>query len=194
MAPLRETEIKLPVRDRKTLARRLKALGFRRSDPRHLEVNLFLDFPDLRLRRARCLLRLRFEGKQCLLTFKGPRTESRRYKTRAELETRVESGERLKEILESLGLRETFRYEKYRTSFAPPRALAGASGAVVEFDETPVGNFLELEGPPRWIDRVAAKLGCSSRDYVTVGYPTLYFERCRKLGKKPGNMVFNTQK
>jgi len=194
MASLRETEIKLPVRDRKSLMRRLKTLGFRRSDRRHLEINLLLDFPDLRLRRAKCLLRLRFEGKRCLLTFKGAPTESRRYKTRVELETWVESGERLKTVLENLGLRETFRYEKYRTSFARPRELGAPSGAVLEYDETPFGNFLELEGPPPWIDRVAAQLGYTSRDYVTASYAALYFERCRKLGKMPGNMVFGTQK
>jgi adenylate cyclase class 2 len=193
MASVRETEIKLPVRDRKSLMSRLKALGFRRSHRRHLEVNLVLDFPDLRLRRAKCLLRLRFEGKRCLLTFKSAPTQSRRHKTRVELETWVESGERLKRVLESLGLRETFRYEKYRTSFARPRELVGPSGAVLEYDETPFGNFLELEGPPHWIDQVASQLGYTLRDYVTASYAALYFESCRKLGKMPGNMVFDTQ-
>jgi adenylate cyclase class 2 len=194
MASLRETEIKLPVRDRKSLMRRLKVLGFRRSHRRHLEVNLVLDFPDLRLRRTKRLLRLRFEGKRCLLTFKGSSTESGRHKTRVELETWVESGERLKTVFENLGLRQTFRYEKYRTSFVRPRDRGGSSGAVLEYDETPFGNFLELEGPPHWIDQVAAQLGYTLRDYVTASYAALYFEWCRKLGKVPGNMVFDTQK
>lgn len=191
MAPYYETEIKLPVCDRAGLMRRLKALGFRRRGRRHLEINLALDFPDLRLRRAGCLLRLRFEGKRCLMTFKRASSPSRGYKTRAESESEVESGERMKEILRSLGLREKFRYEKYRTSFARPRDHAHWPRAVLEYDETPVGNFLELEGPRRWIDQMAAQLGYTSDHYITASYADLYWERCRELGKKPGNMVFD---
>ncbi len=45
-------------------------------------------------------------------------------------------------ILRALGLYSTFRYEKFRTTYALP----GIRGLKVEFDETPVGLFLELEG------------------------------------------------
>ena len=42
-----------------------------------------------------------------------------------------------------------FKYEKYRTEFAD------AAGGTVTFDETPIGNFLELEGSGAWIDEMA---------------------------------------
>ena len=60
----------------------------------------------------------------------------------------------------------------------------------VAYDETPIGNYLELEGPEKWIDEVATRLGYSRQDYITSSYLALYFQKCREEGKKPGNMVF----
>ncbi len=190
----RETEIKLEVRDPRALRERLKKLGFRRATPRHLEVNRLFDFSDLRLRRAGCLLRVRFEGRRCVLTYKGAPLGSGRYKVRGEIETRVENGDRVIQILESLGLHETFRYEKFRTAYA--RRHNGGSGraAVLDYDETPIGTFIELEGPKRWIDGVAGQLGFGRQDYVTSSYAALYFQHCRRQGVEPGNMVFPTRK
>jgi adenylate cyclase, class 2 len=190
MATPREIEIKLPVRNARALRRRLKELGFRTVEARHLESNRLFDFPDQRLRRARCLLRLRFEGGRCLATYKGAALPSRAFKVRSEIETRVADGARLRKILESLGLSETFRYDKYRTTFARRRDRGRAHAPVAEWDETPIGTFVELEGPRRWIDAVAAQLGYARRDYITASYAALYFEKCRREGKTAGNMVF----
>jgi adenylate cyclase class IV len=57
--------------------------------------------------------------------------------------------------LELLGFRPGFRYEKYRASFRLPNLH-------VDLDETPAGNFLELEGSPKAIERVAHALGYSA--------------------------------
>lgn len=190
----RETEIKLEVRDPKALKARLKKLGARQVRSRHFESNQLFDFRDLRLRKARCLLRLRFMDGRCLLTFKGAPKRSRRYKVRGEIETQVANGTRLRMLLEGLGLREAFRYEKYRTVFAPGRNPGRNKFAEIDFDETPVGNYLELEGPKRWIDRMARELGYQPKDYIKSSYAKLYFEWCRREAKKPGNMVFRRHK
>ena len=50
--------------------------------------------------------------------------------------------------------------------------------------------FMELEGPPRWIDATAKSLGFSSADYITESYAALYFAWCRAHGEQPGDMVF----
>jgi adenylate cyclase class 2 len=189
-----ETEIKLPVRDPRALKRRLRALGFQRVKPRYLESNHLFDFPDRRLRKAHCLLRLRFEGRQGVLTYKGTLIPSGQYKVRREAETLVSDGHRVKQILEGLGLRETFSYEKYRTVYAPPGRQKAFQPPCLEYDETPIGDYLELEGPARWIDQVARQLGYSRRDFLTRGYPTLYFQKCAELGQPPGNMLFPTRK
>jgi adenylate cyclase class 2 len=201
----RETEIKLPARDRKQVGKRLSQLGFKVLKPRHFESNCLFDFPDLRLSTSRCLLRLRFAGGEDLLTFKGPPLRTRRYGSRREIETRVEDGVLLREVLKSLGLKQVFVYEKYRTIYARRRGGPCASPKAegnkadhglpqVAYDETPIGNYLELEGPEKWIDAVATRLGYSSRDYITSTYLALYSRKCREEGKKPGNMVFKRGK
>lgn len=191
--PRNETEIKLKVLNARAVKRRLAALGIVISGRRHLERNFIFDFPDLRLRRSRSVIRLRREGKRSLLTFKGPPVESTDYKIRREIETEVADGGRLREILQSMGLREVFCYEKIRTTYAPGRK-GNAGAGQVEFDQTPIGDYLELEGPQRWIDAVARQLGFSRTDYVTASYVSLYFTKCREEGWKPGNMVFGARK
>ena len=192
--PFLETEIKLPVRDRRQVAKQLAQLGFKVIKPRHFESNYLFDFPDLRLGKSGRLLRLRFAAGESLLTFKGPPLRARRYARRREVEIRVGNGVLLREVLKNLDLREVFAYEKFRTVFggaaqaslhAPPQAV---------FDETPVGNYLELEGPAKWIDRVASRLGYSPRDYITATYLSLYLQNCRTHGRKPRNMVFKGRK
>lgn len=194
MAASRETEIKLPVAHLGASRRLLKELGFRVVEARRFESNRLFDFPDQRLRKSRRLLRLRFENKECLLTFKGPPLASLRHKVRVETETHLGDGEAVRKIIYSLGLKETFRYDKYRTTFARRRDAKGGRQPLAELDETPIGNYLELEGPPRWIDAVAHELGYSPADYVTASYAALYFEDCRRKGKRPGDMVFRARR
>ena len=64
-----ETEVKLGVKDAKGLRRRLTEQGFRIIKARHFESNILFDYPDLRLRKERCLVRLRYMGDQALLTY-----------------------------------------------------------------------------------------------------------------------------
>ncbi len=83
-----------------------------------------------------------------------------------------------------------FRYEKFRTTYTLP----GISGLKVEFDETPIGFFLELEGNAGAIDRAARLLGYTRSDYMTSTYGALYIADCRRRGRKPSNMLFRPTK
>jgi adenylate cyclase class 2 len=190
MSRHRETEIKLEVRRPRVLRRRLGELGFRAVQARHFESNALFDFPDLRLWKARCLLRLRLADKQWTLTFKGAPLRSRQYKIRKEIDIGIEDGCLLREILETLGLREAFRYEKYRTVYAQGVRGKKSQGPLLFYDETPIGNYLELEGPQGWIDHLASRLGYRREDYITASYASLYRQKCHERGEKPRNMVF----
>ena len=128
-------------RERASVKRRLAELGFVTIKRRSFERNFLFDFPDLRLRKANSVVRVRFEGKQSLLTFKGAPVRSRDYKIRREIETYVDDGHRLREILEALGLRRTFCYEKYRTTYGVAPMLKSESAGVVVYDETPIGKI-----------------------------------------------------
>ena len=101
------------------------------------------------------LLRLRQVGGNCLVTWKGPSIPGP-HKIRPELETLVGSVEMMDRILRELGYEPVFRYEKYRTEF---KQGGGAAEGVVTLDETPIGDFFELEGAPDWIDKTAGLLG-----------------------------------
>mgnify|MGYP001058937935 CR=1 FL=1 len=188
-----ETEIKLKVDNVRALRRRLTELGFRRG-PRHLESNVLFDFPDLRMWKARSLLRLRLTGRRWILTFKGTPVESVRYKVRREIEAEIKDGERMRAILESLGLRAAFRYEKYRTAYVRAAKARHSGVPLVLYDETPIGNYVELEGPKRWIDETARQLGYGPGDYITASYAALYRRECQERGREPGDMLFASRK
>jgi adenylate cyclase, class 2 len=181
-----EVEVKLRVPAPARLKRRLRELGFGVAKRRHFESNVVFDFADLRLRKVRSLLRLRWEGRRCTVTFKGTPRPSASYKIRREIETGVEDGMPLQQVFEALGLRPVFRYEKYRTAYAPQ----GKNGPALLYDETPIGNYVELEGPKKLIDRLASQLGYRRKDYITASYATLQQEHCRKKGIPPRDMVF----
>jgi adenylate cyclase class 2 len=185
-----ETEVKLEVKDTRDLRRRLTEQGFRPIMARHFESNILFDYPDHRLRKLRCLVRLRYMGDQALLTYKGTPLQSRDYKIRPEFESMVDDGHRVHEILLHLGLQEMFSYEKYRTIYAPRGKRDALGGPHLVYDETPVGTYIELEGPQRWIDEVARQLGYSRKDYIKESYAALYRKKCQQEGKTPGNMLF----
>jgi adenylate cyclase, class 2 len=195
----REIEVKLRVADLAALVRRLKRLGARLHG-RVLEQNTLYDTPSADFRRRGRLLRLRIEtpapskllpgGARCaILTSKAPVPQSGRrprYKERLERELAVETPARWPSALRAVGLRSSFRYEKHRTTFRLP-------GLHLDLDETPVGTFLELEGPPRAIDRVARALGYAPGEYINGTYWDLYAADCRRRGRKPTNMLLSSK-
>ncbi|HEX4286833.1 MAG TPA: class IV adenylate cyclase [Terracidiphilus sp.] len=165
-----ETEIKFRVDDVAGLAVRLETAGFRLETPREFESNVLYDTPDRAMRARTEILRLRHYGGRWVVTHKrlpdaGPGED--RHKHRIETETAVSDGMAVAEIFRSLGLTEAFRYEKWRSEWSD-----GEGHCVI--DETPIGNFAELEGMPEWIDRVAAGLGVQSSDYMTLSYGRLF--------------------
>jgi adenylate cyclase class 2 len=176
----REVEIKLRLEDAAQGRRLLRNAGFRVAKRRVFEQNTLFDTAANELRRSGSALRLRTCGRRHLLTFKGP-SESGRHKTREELELSLGDRDAFEQILDRLGYRPAFRYEKYRTEYRD----AAATGTAM-LDETPVGVYLELEGPPDWIDRTAASLGFSTTDYITETYAALH----HSAGGASTDMVF----
>ena len=212
----RETEIKLRVENAAAFRRALKRLGARpvgRGTGRVHEKNIIFDTPQGGLAKHGQLLRIRSEtpetkeksrktasNPRVVLTFKRPAVKPAEqarddgghgfYKVREELELEVADGPKLREIFEGLGMSGWFQYEKYRTTYHLPAAKAWARGLLIELDETPIGTFVELEGPAAAIDRAATELGYSKHDYVLKNYLVLYMEDCRRKGEQPRHMLF----
>jgi adenylate cyclase class 2 len=179
-----ETEIKLPVPGVREAKNLLYRAGFRVHKRRTFEDNLVLDSPHRNLRKRAELLRIREAGGKTVVTYKGRPLRSR-HKSREELEFEASSTGAVNAVFERLGFGQVFRYQKYRTEYKQP----GNSG-IATLDETPVGIYLELEGSPRWIDRTAAKLGFTERDYITESYARLYFDWAKRHRRRPADMVF----
>lgn len=162
----REVEVKFRVADLRELARKVRAAGFRLVTRRTHEMNTLYDLPGEVLRARKELLRLRKYGLEWTLTHKSGGKKGR-HSSRVELETSVTDGKQMDAILRALGFAPTFRYEKFRAEWSDRK------GQVV-VDETPIGNFCEIEGPSRWIDATAKELGVTPSDYITKNYATLF--------------------
>jgi adenylate cyclase class 2 len=147
-------------------------------------MNTLFDLPGQPLRKRGDLLRLRKYGDSWVLTHKSKKgTKSGPHKTRIETETRVEDGQKIEAILRALHFKTTFKYEKFRAEWQ------GGQGHVV-IDETPIGTFAEIEGPPEWIDSLARDLGLKSKDYITETYAGLFFAWKKKTGSSASEMTY----
>src|SRR3954454_12081546 len=177
-----EVEIKFAVPDLKEIRRKLKSLKFREVTPRTPEMNTLYDRPSRPLRQRGEVLRIRKFGDGWKLTHKAKGKDGR-HKTRKETETKIEDGRRLEEVFAAIGFKPAFRYQKFRSEWTD------GTGHVV-LDETPVGMFGEIEGPPRWIDRVAKTLGVRREQYITKSYAELFSDWKKRTRSKAKNMTY----
>src|SRR5215831_11265953 len=177
----REIEIKFRVGNLRKLSHQLRAAGFRLQTPRTHEMNTLYDLPGQVLRNRRELLRLREYGKSWKLTHKSGSKVSR-HSSRTELETSVSDGEKVDLILRALGYSPSFCYEKFRAEWTDGK------GQIV-VDHTPIGDFCEIEGKPRWIDATAKGLGVRREEYITKNYATLFSEWKNETGSAAEEMT-----
>ena len=177
-----EVEIKFSITDRAALEEKLRANGFHEKTASTHELNTLYDFPHQDLRRSGELLRIREFGGKWKVTHKA-KGSAGKHKSRAETETSVGDGEKLAAIFQALGLRPTFRYEKFRSEWTDGK------GDVV-LDHTPVGDFGEIEGEPDWIDQVAKRIGVAEKEYITSSYAELFQQFVVRTRCKAANMTF----
>ncbi len=181
-----EIELKFGVVDSEALLLAADRLGFRVVTERTFESNTLYDTADRQLRGRRQILRLRQYGARSTVTHKRVADEGDgdlRYKTRIETESVIEDGQALAEIFTQLGYGPVFRYEKFRTE------LELEVGHLV-LDETPIGVWAELEGPPAWIDAMLAGLQVAPELQSTESYGKLFLRWKQETGSLAENMTF----
>jgi adenylate cyclase class 2 len=182
MAAALEREIKLSFATPEAARAAVLAAGARPFRERRLQDDYLLDTPDETLRSRRSALRVRMESGRSLLTFKGP-VQPSTMKLRQELETAVEDGRLMIRLLEELGFRVWFRYQKYREEFV-------LDDVVIAIDETPVGTYVEIEGGERGIETATGALGRGPSDYLLDSYRGLFVRHCEARGLAVTDMVF----
>lgn len=177
-----EVEIKLPASDLDAVRVRLREYDARLVSPSHFEGNDLYDDAEGSIAKRGCVLRLRSTPGGAVLTFKGPAQFAGGVKTREERETAVGDPGELDRILAGLEYRPRFRYEKRREEWAFDRC-------VVALDETPIGNFVEVEGDPTQIRGVLPRLGLDPADALPYSYADLYARRRREDPYLPADML-----
>jgi adenylate cyclase class 2 len=166
----KETEVKFYIRDLTHLADQILAAGGRPRMPRTFEFNLRFDTPNADFQREHRVLRLR-RDQSIRLTYKeGGRIQDGAFQ-RTEIEFGVADFDAAHQMLQALGFEVVFAYEKYRTTYE----LAGTE---VMLDELPFGDFVEIEGPPELLKRVAIRLNLDWQAAIPYSYHDL-FERLR---------------
>jgi len=182
---MKEIEVKLNVSDIGAMRALLRRSGWRVAKRRYHEKNAVYDRRDHSWLLAGRLMRVREAGGQGLLTVKLPVARQGIHKIREEHEVEVNDTRPLKRILEALDFEPAWQYEKYRTELRK----AGQRGKIL-LDETPVGDFLELEGPPRWIDQTAIDLGFSTENYIVDTYRGLFVGYLEGKRSRTRDMLF----
>jgi adenylate cyclase class 2 len=182
-----EIEVKLACDD----LDRFRRAGFdlELTAPRHFEDNWLMDSADHKLLDAGAALRVRFVNDRGLVTYKGIVQESARspLKVREEIECDTSDPHALITLFERLGFHRSFRYQKYRTIYS---LLIDGEEIEVVFDETPMGNFIELEGDEARVLSALELAGFTTSDFIRESYPELQAARCHKQGVPLEDLVF----
>jgi adenylate cyclase, class 2 len=182
----REVEVKLGFDTVDRALAAIAALGAQRMSQRAFEDNIVYDRAVDPLAGAGKLLRLRRVAGRSIVTFKEPVLGEHAHKVRAEAEIVIDDPAEFERIVTGLGFVPVYRYQKYRTEFR-------LGDLHLLLDETPIGCFVELEGPPEAIDRAALALGRSPGDYIVETYHEIQDRLARDRGIEPGDLVFETE-
>ncbi len=164
----REKEVKIKVESFDSVIDALESQGAILEKEKYFEDNFLFDFPDRSLYEKNQLLRIRKIPDNCVLTFKGPLRDADTFlKDRKEIETGIEDGDDLIQILNSLGFVRVYRYQKFRI-------LYGYDGIEICLDETPIGRYIEIEGDPADIIAMSGALNYRQEDFITSSYAKLH--------------------
>jgi adenylate cyclase, class 2 len=182
-----EIEVKLAAKDLGALRETLRGLGASLVADAHEEVNDLYDYPSEEPSRSLSgggrTVRLRTAGGKVILTYKGKARFQNGVKTREEREVEVSDGGEAEGILAGLGLSRRFRYEKRREEWR-------FEDCAIALDETPIGNFVEVEGDPASIRRVFVRLGLDFGEAIPYSYAELYQRRRKEQPGLPPDMVW----
>lgn len=177
-----ERELKFADVDHHDLRERLISAEAELQGPRRLEDNWVFDRGD-ELRETGTLLRLRVDRSGSWITHKGPASYEGSVKVRSETETLVNDVDSMRSILDSLGYRQIYRYQKYREEWH-------LGSIIISLDHTPIGDFVEFEG--EGCETVARKFQLDPEKAERRNYLRLYGDYRCEHPDAPEDMIFKT--
>jgi adenylate cyclase, class 2 len=151
-----EVEAKILEINVEETTRKILELGAKKSFEGELRASFF-DFQDRSLTNTGRTLRLRQQGEEFMLTFKGPLRKEGKAKVREEHEIRLPDAGNMRCILSGLGLQEGGSSVKHRISYKLKEHPEFGS-ASLELDTIPdIPTFLEIEAEDEGKLKVLAK-------------------------------------
>jgi len=180
----KEIELKFKVENSNLIRERLKKMGARFIG-NAFERTLKFDTPANNLQSAGKFLRIR-TGFKNTITFKRKiKPKDKDFKEREEIELEISDPEKMKKILENLGFTKKWIMEKYREKWV-------LGNAEIVIDRLPFGNFIEIEGAKKAIQKTTKLLGLNLKDGITATYWGLWEDYRKSKGIKDGNIIFKT--
>lgn len=180
----REIEVKFKISSLEKMQEQIKSLGGSLKQAVLHERNLRLDDTKGTLTKTNQVLRLRDNGGVPVLTYKAEKKNDKGLADREEIETVTDNFDNTRLILERLGFQIVFIYEKYRSVYR-------LNDTDLFLDHTPIGDYLEIEGPDGDAIRHSAELlGLNWEDRITKGYRSLFNKWKKETGYPGRDMIF----
>ncbi len=178
---MKEIEIKFKLENPEAVRRNLLELGGNYEGTVH-EENYIYDFPDLRLKKEKKLLRLRKENDKAYLTFKSSLSDEE-FKITEEFETEVSNFSQTDKILQALGFHVVWIYKKEKENWS-------LFGTKISIDKLPyLGWWMEIEGEKNSIKNVVRSLGFDLAQGVTKTYREIWDEYKKKYNLDRRDMI-----
>jgi len=172
-----ETEVKIKINAVEPIKQKLLEMKAELYKKRALQTDIYLD--NGRLRKKDQTLKIRDNA---IFTYKGPSQKKNNIRSNEEIEIMIDNAAHLQLLLERLGYKQYWKKERYRESYL-------VNMTQICIDETPMGNFIEIEGKKENIVDIAKQLGFSQKNFIADGYGKLWREFA-KQNKRKGDMVF----
>lgn len=181
---MRELECKLKLNEPARVIEKLTTLGAEYHGEVYEHNRIYDRNGELAAQQELLRLRVLDSHTWGILTHKRPTVENT-YKCRIETETKVESAENMRLILESLGYQQDWFYEKKRRSWT----LADCE---IVIDLLPVlGHYIEIEAEDEWsIDRRLVQLGLDRKENLKINYRQIWRDFCVSSGQAFGDWRF----
>jgi adenylate cyclase class 2 len=181
---MNEIEVKFKIKDTDKLVEKLtKMKGKRLEEVYQKTFNAFK--PDYSCVKQGIFLRARIEGFVHTMTIKIKPKKKTEYFERKEYELIISDVRVAIEMFKALGYTKIRTFEKYRTVWTFKNRKVKVLKVLL--DKLPIGDYVEIEGTKKEIERMIKDLGLDGEKRIIVSYWHLYEQ---KTGDKEGNMLF----
>ncbi|MDP2860088.1 MAG: class IV adenylate cyclase [bacterium] len=180
----KEIEVKFKVANFGMVRRKLKSAGAKRLGQAFEKTTKF-DAPNEALRQRKLWLRTRSGFKNVITLKEKTGAADKKFKERRETEIEISDVGGMEEILKRLGFSKTLVMEKVREKW-----FLGKTEVVL--DKLPFGNFLEIEGLPKAIEKTEKTLGLNPAQRIVLTYWHLWEDIRKKKGIENENIVFKS--